>query len=97
MEADGLFDLEGMHAQGAEQSLLEIRDALEYYCLKFLRPWLEEYFYQKVGRDFVFSIRSLFVSFALIFVFAGWLFFFIIGDGRGYARQITLRTRQIMI
>ena len=75
MEADGLFDLEGMHAQGAEQSLLEIRDALEYYCLKFLRPWLEEYFYQKVGRDFVFSIRSLFVSFALIFVFAGWLFF----------------------
>lgn len=49
MEADGLFALEGIHVAGAEQSMVEIRDALEYYCINFLRPWLEEYFYQKVG------------------------------------------------
>ena len=73
MEADGLFDLEGMHVHGAEQSLVEIRDALEYYCLKFLRPWLEEYFYQKVGRRFCFFnlvasfFRSHFVSFVCFF------------------------------
>lgn len=48
MEADGLFDLEGIHVEGAEQSMVEIREALEYYCINFLRPWLEEYFYQKV-------------------------------------------------
>ena len=48
MEADGLFALEGIHVAGAEQSMVEIREALEYYCINFLRPWLEEYFYQKV-------------------------------------------------
>lgn len=48
MEADGLFALEGIHVEGAEQSMVEIREALEYYCINFLRPWLEEYFYQKV-------------------------------------------------
>ncbi|CAM9346290.1 unnamed protein product, partial [Scytosiphon promiscuus] len=48
MEADGLFSLEGIHVAGAEQSMVEIREALEYYCINFLRPWLEEYFYQKV-------------------------------------------------
>lgn len=67
MEADGLFDLEGMHAQGAEQCLVEIRDALEYYCLKFLRPWLEEYFYQKVREEaFFVLIRWLFYIFVLV-------------------------------
>lgn len=49
MEADGLFALEGMHEPGAEQALVEIREALEYYCLNFLRPWLQEYFYRKVN------------------------------------------------
>lgn len=49
MEADGLFALEGMHVMGAEEALVEIREALEYYCLMFLKPWLEDYFYQKVG------------------------------------------------
>lgn len=49
MEADGLFALEGMHEPGSEQSLVEIREALEYYCLNFLQPWLQEYFYRKVG------------------------------------------------
>lgn len=48
MEADGLFALEGIHVAGAEESMVEIREALEYYCINFLRPWLEEYFYQKV-------------------------------------------------
>ena len=48
MDSDGLFALEGMHSPGAEKTLVEIREALEYYCLNFLRPWLEEYFYQKV-------------------------------------------------
>lgn len=48
MEADGLFALEGMHVPGAEQCLVEIREALEYYCLNFLGPWLEEYFLHKV-------------------------------------------------
>lgn len=49
MDADGLFALEGMHEAGAEQALLEMREALEYYCFNFLRPWMQEYFYDKVG------------------------------------------------
>lgn len=49
MEADGLFALEGMHETGAEQSLKDMREALEYYCFNFLRPWLQDYFYHKAG------------------------------------------------
>lgn len=48
MDSDGLFALEGMHSPGAEKTMTEIREALEYYCVSFLRPWLEDYFYQKV-------------------------------------------------
>ena len=60
MEADGLFALEGIHMVGAEQSMVEIREALEYYCINFLRPWLEEYFYQKVLKfsTIAFSLAS---------------------------------------
>lgn len=53
MDSDGLFALEGMHSPGAEQTMVEIREALEYYCVSFLRPWLEEYFYQKVLRFYL--------------------------------------------
>lgn len=77
MEADGLFSLEGMHEAGAEQSLVEIREALEYYCLNFIQPWLEEYFYHKVqqmapGRSIVVQhLNTLFGSDTIVTFFFG--------------------------
>lgn len=58
MATDELFVLEGMHEVGAEQSLVEIREALEYYCFNFLRPWLQEYFYHKVSCHWSWDARQ---------------------------------------
>ncbi|CAM9479076.1 unnamed protein product, partial [Discosporangium mesarthrocarpum] len=48
MKADDLFSLGGMHEEGSEEAMQQIRKALEYYCGGFVGRWMHPYFYGKV-------------------------------------------------